>query len=147
MDWFQTMTPVHWLIAGVVLFILEVFAPGAFFIWLGVAAAVVGAVLAVLPISWQVQWLLFCVLSIGTIVGWRAYKNRYPDEDPYPNLNQRGQSLIGRRFTLSEAIVDERGKVNVDDSIWKVRGPDLPAGTAVVVREVEGTLLVVEAVD
>lgn len=147
MEWFQTMTFVHWLIAAIVLFILEVFAPGAFFIWLGVAAGFVGLLHAAIPLSWQLQWVLFCVLSVGTIVGWRAYKRRYPDVEAYPNLNRRGRSLVGRRFTLVEPIVDERGKVNVDDSIWKVRGPDLPAGTAVVVREVEGTLLVVEAAD
>ncbi|MFK7885870.1 MAG: NfeD family protein [Gammaproteobacteria bacterium] len=139
------MTPVHWIIAGVVLFIFEVFAPGAFFLWLGVAAAVVGALLALVPVPWEMQWLLFCVLSVGSIFGWRAYKRRNPDVEAYPNLNQRGRSLVGRRFTLADPISDERGKVNVDDSIWKVRGPDLPAGTVVVVREVEGTLLVVEA--
>ena len=138
------LTSWHWMIAAVVLIILEVFAPGAFFLWMSVAAAVVGALMVVLPIPWYLQWLLFCVLSVSSIFAWRAYKKAHPDVDTYPNLNKRGQSLVGRRFTLSEPIVNERGKVSVDDSLWKVRGPDTPAGGVVVVLRVEGTELVVE---
>lgn len=137
----------HWLVVAMVLLILEVVAPGAFFVWLGVAAAVVGVLMLILPLSWPFQYVLFCLLSVGSIIAWRAYKNSHPDEEAYPTLNQRGRSLVGRRFTLAEAIVNERGRVNVDDSIWKVRGPDVPAGTVVVVKEVDGTMLIVDAVD
>ena len=145
MNILQNLTPMHWLIGAMVLMILEVFAPGSFFLWSGVAAGVVGLLLFAIPLPWWLQWLLFSVLSIATIVGWRWYKKNHPDDEPYPNLNQRGQAMVGRQFTLAEPIVNERGKVNVDDSIWKVKGPNLPAGTTVVVREVDGTLLVVEA--
>jgi hypothetical protein len=49
----------HWFIAAVVLIVLEVFAPGAFFLWLGVAAGTVGLVLVVLPSTgWETQFLL-----------------------------------------------------------------------------------------
>ena len=144
---FQTLTVWHWLIAAVLLMILEVFAPGAFFLWLGVAAGVVGLLMFVLPLPWWLQWLLFSVVSVASIVGWRWYKSRHPDDDPYPTLNKRGLAIVGRQFTLIEPIVNERGKVNVDDSLWKVKGPNLPAGTTVVVREVEGTLLIVEPLD
>jgi membrane protein implicated in regulation of membrane protease activity len=37
------------------------------------------------------------------------------------------------------------GKARVGDGYWKVRGPDLPAGSAVRVTGVEGTVLIVEA--
>ncbi len=143
----QSLTVWHWLIAAVVLMILEVFAPGAFFLWMGVAAGTVGLLMFAIPLPWWLQWLLFSVLSIASIVGWRWYKQNNPDEEPYPTLNRRGEAMVGRQFTLSEPIVNERGKVNVDDSIWKVKGPNLPAGTTVVVREVDGTLLVVEALN
>ena len=45
---------------------------------------------------------------------------------------------------MDEAIVNGRGQVKVDDSTWRVEGVDLPAGTAVVVKGVRGTILVVE---
>ncbi len=144
MDVLQNMTMWHWLIAAAILLILEVAAPGAVFLWMGLAAAVVGLLMAVLPIAWPVQWILFAVFSIACVFGWRAYKRARPDDGGYPNLNQRGRSLVGRRFTLSEPIVNERGRVNVDDSLWKIRGPDAPAGADVMVREVDGTVLVVD---
>ncbi len=84
---------------------------------------------------------------IASILGWKAYKNKYPDVDEYPELNRRGRQLVGRRFTLSEPIVNEVGKVRVGDSIWKVRGPDMPAGTNVTVTAVDGTVLIVTATE
>lgn len=49
----------HWWIGAVLLAIIEIFAPGAFFIWLGAAAAVVGFVMLALPdTSWKIQLLI-----------------------------------------------------------------------------------------
>ena len=46
----------HWWVAAIVFVVIEVFAPGAIFLWLGVSAGVVGALLLVLPeMTWQVQ--------------------------------------------------------------------------------------------
>ena len=51
--WLQSVSPWHWLVLGVVLVILEIFSPGVFFLWLGIAAGLVGLVLAVWPgIDW-----------------------------------------------------------------------------------------------
>jgi len=38
-------------------------------------------------------------------------------------------------------IVDGRGRLKVDDTMWLVEGPDLPAGTRVQVTGVDNTLL------
>ncbi|MEM6640507.1 MAG: NfeD family protein [Pseudomonadota bacterium] len=142
----QELTVWHWLIGTMVLMILEVFAPGAFFLWLGVAAGAVGLLMIAVPLPWWLQWLLFSVLSLFSIVGWRWYKKNNPDEETHPTLNRRGLALVGRQITLAEPIVNQRGRVRVDDSLWKVKGPDLAAGTTVRVSEVEGTLLVVEPI-
>ena len=46
----------HWWAAAIVFVIVEVFAPSAIFLWLGVSAGVVGALLLVLPdTTWQIQ--------------------------------------------------------------------------------------------
>lgn len=136
----------HWWIAGIALVIIEVFAPGAVFLWMGISAGVVGAVLLAVPdISWQVQFLVFAVLSVGSIAGWRVYHKRNPTESDQPSLNRRGEQYVGRVFTLEEAIVNGQGKIQVDDSTWKVEGADLPAGTKIQVTGVEGTVLKVEA--
>ena len=135
----------HWWIAGIALVIIEVFAPGAIFLWMGISAGVVGAVLLAVPgISWQVQFLVFAVLSVGSIVGWRYYHKRNPTESDLPSLNRRGEQYVGRVFTLEDGITNGMGVVRVDDSRWKIEGEDLPAGTKVRVTGVEGTVLKVE---
>ena len=135
----------HWWIAGVALVIIEVFAPGAIFLWMGISAGIMGAVLLAVPeMSWQVQFLFFAVLTVGSIAGWRYHQKRNPTESDQPTLNRRGEQYVGRVFTLDDGITNGSGVIRVDDSRWKIEGEDLPAGTRVRVTGVEGTVLKVE---
>ncbi len=135
----------HWWVAAVVLIVVEVFAPGTVALWMAVSAAVVGLLLLAVPdLTWQTQILIFAVLSVAAVIGWRAYQLRYPAVSDQPALNRRGEQYVGRVFTLSEAIVNGTGKIHVDDTMWKVVGADLAEGTQVRVTGVEGTLLTVE---
>ncbi len=135
----------NWWIAAIVLVVIEIFAPGTVALWMGISAAVVGLLLLAVPdITWQTQFLVFAVLSVATVIGWRAYQLRYPTVSDQPTLNRRGEQYIGRAFTLDEAIVNGTGKIHVDDTMWKVVGADLAEGTRVRVTGVEGTLLTVE---
>lgn len=141
----ETLGHWHWWILAAVLIILEVFAPGAFFLWLGLAAVAVGGVVYLSPdMSWEYQLLLFSVLSVISIVIWRKYFRITPTDTDQPHLNRRGEQYIGRVFTLQEPIVDGVGKIHVDDSTWKVHGDDCPAGTRVEITGVDGTILKVE---
>ena len=54
---------------------------------------------------------------------------------------------IGRVFTLEEAIINGRGKVRVDDTLWRVEGADLPLGHKVKVVSVDGVVFKVEGVE
>lgn len=135
----------EWFIAGILLVILEAFAPGAVFLWMGVAAIVVGVVVFVFDdIEWRYQLLLFAVLSVVSIVVSRRYLRRHPIQTDRPGLNRRGEQYVGRMFTLKDAIVDGRGRLHVDDTMWKVEGPDAPAGTRVRVSGIDGVVLKVE---
>ena len=63
----------HWWIFATVLIIVEVFAPGAIFMWMGVAAGVVGFGLLLLPdTGWEIQFLVFAVLSVGSVPAMNA---------------------------------------------------------------------------
>jgi membrane protein implicated in regulation of membrane protease activity len=132
----------HWWILAVALVILEVFAPGAFFLWLGIAAGVVGALVYLMPsLGWEYQVLAFSLLSVISIIIWRKFFRAQPSDTDQPNLNRRGEQYIGRLFTLNEPTVDGLGKIRVDDSTWKIRGEDCPVGSQVEVTGVDGTIL------
>ena len=142
MEFLETIEFWHWWVAAVVLIIVEALAPGAIFLWLGVSAAVVGAILLAAPeMSWEYQVLTFAVLSVGSVIGWRAYHKSHPTETDLPTLNRRGEQYVGRVITLDDAIVNRVGKVRLDDTSWKVEGEDLPAGSQVKVIGVDGVVL------
>jgi membrane protein implicated in regulation of membrane protease activity len=134
-----------WIILGVVLIGVELLAPGSFFLWLGLAAIATGLLDALLGLSWQAAALLFALLSVGAVILGRfvTRSKTQPDSATGP-LNQRGQSLVGRVFTLETPIKDGEGHIRVDDSSWRVTGADRFAGAKVRVVRVEGSTLVVD---
>ncbi len=144
MNFLASLGPWNWLIAAVLLFILEVFAPGVFLLWFGVAAAVVGLLTMVfdVPVLWQA--ILFGLAAIASVlIGHKLfpYSTNVSDRS---SLNLRGQQYVGRTFTLEQPIIEGRGKLKVGDSLWSAEGPDLAAGARVRVTGVKGTVLVVE---
>jgi membrane protein implicated in regulation of membrane protease activity len=145
MGFLEEITYWQWWVLGVIFVILEVFSPGAFFVWMGIAAGVVGAVLMIAPgISWEYQILIFAGFSVISIVLWRQYQKKHPTKTDQPRLNRRGEQYIDRVFTLDTPIVNGQGKIQVDDSTWKITGEDCPVGTKVVVIGVEGVVLQVK---
>lgn len=146
MDWLEQIVFWHWWILAGLLLILELTAPAFFFLWLGIAAAATGFLLLVFPsMPIEMQLVLFSVLSIVAVIAWRKYREIHPHESNQPNLNRRGRQYIGRVFTLDRPIENGVGKVTVDDSTWRVKGPDLPAGSNIRVEDIDGVVFVVVA--
>jgi membrane protein implicated in regulation of membrane protease activity len=132
MEWLDDIVFWHWWILAGVLLILELTSPGFFFLWLGFSAAAVGFLLLVFPkIPVEGQLVLFGILSVVAVLAWRRYREVRPPESEQPLLNQRGRQYVGRTFTLQNAIINGVGKVEVDDSTWRVNGPDLGQGARV----------------
>ncbi|CCQ72234.1 NfeD family protein [Magnetospira sp. QH-2] len=132
----------HWLIIGVALIVLEIFAPGLVFLWMGLAGLVMGGMLFMMPhLVWEQQILIFSGLSLLIVIIGRKVVNVHPVESDHPTLNRRGHQYVGRVFTLNEPIVNGLGRIHVDDTMWKVTGPNLPEGTRVKVIAADGVLL------
>ena len=135
--------PWNWMVLGFVLLVVEVIAPGFFMLWIGIAALIIGAVSLLIwdaaIWSWQVQVLAFLALSlVSAFVGKKLMGGRDQPTDQ-PLLNRRGAQLVGRMATLAEPIKDGRGRIKLGDTLWRVSGPDLPAGTQVRVTSAADT--------
>ena len=141
--WLLEPTYWNWWVLGVALMAVEALLPGFFFLWMGVAALLVGLVLTVSPgLDWTWQVLLFAVLSVGSIAAWQIRLRRHPTQTADPLLNRRGHQYVGRVFTLDAPIVNGHGKIRVDDSTWKVvMDQDCPAGTRLRIVGVNGVVL------
>ena len=83
---------------------------------------------------WQVQVVVFLALALVCAFAGKKIMGGRSDESDQPLLNRRGDQLIGRTATLTEPIADGRGRVKIGDTMWRVSGPDLPAGAKVRVK-------------
>jgi len=145
MEWINDIIYWHWLILAVVMIILEILIPGAYFLWMGVSAIFVGALMYVFPeMVFLVQILIFAMLSVISVMMYRSYRKKNPLVTDEPALNRRAEQYVGQSFTLKEPIVNGEGKIKVDDSTWKITGVDIDAGETVRVIAVEGATLIVE---
>ena len=125
-----------WLIGGLALCAAETFVPGAFLIWIGLAGLAVGAIDYFFPMTLAAQALVFAGFVVLLVtLGRRAYGSL---DKVGPSLpSSRAHAMIGREYFLDAAIERGFGSMRVDDSVWRVAGPDLPAGTKVRVVAVE----------
>jgi len=136
----------HWLVLGFLLLILEMLAPGAILMWFGAGALLVGGLLYVFPdMIWEWQVFIFSVFSLASVFVWKKYSKSNPNDNTESGtLSQRGKSLIGRKVPLVEAITNGVGRVQIDDTFWRVEGNDLEINTLVIITDADGASLKVK---
>jgi inner membrane protein len=134
----------NWFIAGGLLLAIELIAPGTFMMWLGLSALLVGLISLAVVWSWQAQCIAFAIFTVISIPVWRRFARGVEQPVDQPFLNRRQDALVGRIFTLEKPIIDGAGMVRIGDSIWRVTGPDTPAGTRIKVMRADAAMLVVE---
>jgi membrane protein implicated in regulation of membrane protease activity len=129
-----------WIIAGILLCAAEMMAPGMFLLWIGLAAIATGLTVFVIPLGFEWRLIAFCAYAIiSVLIGRKVYGASQKVGDK-PFLNRRAENLVGRTFPLADAISNGEGRIRVNDSVWRVRGPDLPAGQTVKVTGVEDSV-------
>jgi membrane protein implicated in regulation of membrane protease activity len=89
---------------------------------------------------------MFAVFAAIAVPIWRRLaKSNSTASVSNPFLNKRADALVGRVFTLEKPIIDGAGTVRIDDTIWRVAGPDAPAGSRVRIVQADGANLTVAA--
>jgi inner membrane protein len=146
MEFLTSLGMWHWLIAAAAFFVLELLAPGSFMLWLGLSALLVGIISHFVAWPWQYQLVAFAVFALVAVPLWRRVAHRVEKPGDQPFLNRRADAFVGREFTLEKPIVGGSGTVRIDDTIWRLSGPDVPGGSRVKVIRADAATLVVEAV-
>jgi inner membrane protein len=146
MDLLTHLSPWHWWALCVLMLALELIAPTSFFLWPAIAAGIVGIVLWFQPhLGLIAQILVFGILAVATTAAFRVAPWRKQKPSPEaPLLNRRAAQYLGRRATVVEAFRNGRGEVEIDDSRWRAEAEgaaDLPAGSSVTIKSVDGMLL------
>ncbi|MGL4830687.1 MAG: NfeD family protein [Vibrio sp.] len=138
----------HWLTFGLILLAAELLGTAGYFLWLGLSALLVGVLLTVMPMGWQLQWLAFASFSLLTTwLWWRRQFNQDKKQDAERNLNQKDKQLIGRIIQIMEETPAGEFQVSLGDTRWTARcDQDLARGCRVSVIAVDGIILVVKPI-
>lgn len=135
-----------WITLGGVLLATEMLGANGYLLWSGVSALLVGLLVWLLPLGWELQGFIFAVLTVAVAVLWWYWLRKRPVAVP-SGLNQRSRQLIGTRAVLMEPMHSGMGRINIGDSSWRMQSAeDLPIGTEVEVIAVEGITLLVRPV-
>ena len=137
---------VVWLVAMIVLLVIEGVVPGLISIWfaLGALAALVSALLHA-PLWLQIVW--FLVVSIAALALTRPLAKKYINAKTQPT---NADMLIGKECVVRESIdnVLGAGAVSVDGKVWTARTAHddikVPEGSRAVVVRIEGVKLIVK---
>ena len=137
--------PVFWLIAMVVLLIVEAAVPGLVSIWfaLGALGALIAALLGA-PLWLQIVW--FILLSVLSLILTRPLVKKYVNSRVKPT---NADMMIGKDCVVTEEIDNLRGSgaVSVGGKVWTARmdkeTEQAQAGEVVKVLRIEGVKLIV----
>lgn len=138
--------PWHWLILTFLCLGLEALGASGFLLGSAAASLLMAALVWLFPeLGWALQLTLFGGFSlIFTLAYWKLFR-RANNENDHPELNQRGAQLIGRVIQLEEELIQGQGRIQVGDTLWKVRASGtIEKGSTVVVTGCDGMTLLIE---
>ena len=137
-----------WAAVAVVSLIVEAMTAELVSCWFAPSAIVSMILSGFVDLFW-VQLLVFLVLSAVLLLVARRFVKKKLAAKGEPALN--ADSLIGRTGIVQEAVnnVSETGSVKVGGLVWTARAADgnegeIPAGTVVTIREIQGVKLICE---
>jgi membrane protein implicated in regulation of membrane protease activity len=136
-----------WTIAAGLIGLMELHAPGSYFIWIALGAAVTAAVEAAVGLSFEGEIATFAIAcALSCLIGYLVYPRFDRTHKQASSLNRRDLAMIGARGVVCTSFVDGRGKVKLGDSVWQAeaaRAANLTEGTPVTVTATRDTWLIV----
>lgn len=137
----------YWFSAALLLFLLELMVPGAFLVWIGLGAAMVGVFLAVFPQAPLELALLVLAASVivSVLLGVYVQKQRASNQT---SLIEQGLAMyLGREFVLEVPIKPQQTvQIRLDDTFFSATSTvHLVSGQLVRVKAVQGNTLYLEA--
>ena len=146
MQWLEMLTFWHWMVLGLALVVFELLLPGIWFLWLGLGALTTGLIVLVAPdMTWQIQFVIFCALSVISIIAGRLVMRSTGAPEDHPTLNRRTDQYIGQTYVLEDSTEHGVGNIRIGDSVWRVRLTDpnaqLAGGDKVTVTGIDGATL------
>ena len=137
---------VWWMIAAGVLAAGEIFTMG-FFLGPIAVAAVLSAVVALAGAGLAVQWVVFIIAALGSVLVLRPVARRHLRTPP--SIRTGTAALVGGPATVIERVDRTGGQVKIGGEIWSARAYDdddsfVPGARGEVMKIEGATALVAE---
>ena len=146
MDFLTSLQPWHWLIVTFLCLGLESLGAGGFLLGAALAGLLLASLLWIMPglaWSWQLVWFAASSL-VFTVAYWKLFR-KVNDRTDHLQLNNRAAQLIGRVTVVQETLEHGQGRIQIGDTLWKVRADEtIETGTTVKVIDVEGMTLIIK---
>lgn len=136
---------IFWAVVAVASLIIEALTAELVSCWFA-PSAIVSMILSTFVSSFWIQLIVFLVLSVLLLVFARRFvKKRLAAKENRFNSD----SLIGSTGVVQETVnnIAETGSVKIRGLVWTARAlkdKEIPAGTIVTVREIQGVKLICE---
>jgi len=117
----NSMTGTKWVIIGFLLLILELVTGTSYILWPAAAALFVGLLTYILPLGWEMQFLLFFLLSTALLIFGHIYIRPKMKGGEPSDLNDRARTMVGMRVKAIADFDTGEGRVQVGDTQWRAR--------------------------
>jgi len=137
-----------WLGVTAVSLILEFVTMEMASIWF-VAGGIVGMILAACGVGWEIQLIVFILVSLILLLSLRKIALKLLLKNSGAKTNASG--VVGKKFKLQSAITEEKaGTIKINDVVWNVVSEDggpIEEGSQVEIVEIKGNKYVVKKGD
>lgn len=134
-----------WLGVTAVSLILEFITMEMASIWF-VAGGIIGMILAACGVSWEIQLIVFILVSMILLLSLRKIALKVLLKNDNTKTNVNGE--VGKKFKLlSDITDDEPGTIKINDVIWKVvsiNGEEIKKGATIEIVEIKGNKYIVK---
>ena len=139
---------IAWIIAAVVLIIVEALNSGILAVWFAIGSACAAIVAYIWPGSYIAQLITFLAVStILTIIGTNVFKTKQQSEGKKHPV----YSIIGKVAVVTKEInnLSGEGKISINGDTWSAKSKDettIPENAKVKVLDIDGVKAVVELI-
>ena len=147
-EWFNPV--LVWFFVGMVMFLLELVAPGLIVFFFGVGAWIVAVIFYFVPISVNEQLVLFLAASLISLIFIRRWlKETFLGHmKAQQSLQEEMDDITGKKVVVIEDITPQKaGKVELYGTHWTAEAAEnISAGTTVEVVSRDSVTLKVKAI-
>jgi membrane protein implicated in regulation of membrane protease activity len=139
-----------WILAALILFILEIFTPAFLAGCLGIGSLIAG-IFAWIGFSIELQFISFSIGTLACFFGARPFFMRFA-HGKNGDFKTNVGALIGKTAKVIVAIDNSKGegRVTIEGDDWRaenINSEILPIGKKVKILQVESTILIVQTLN